>query len=286
MFVPLKQALIGAADAATENYSRGGVEYIGIPTGIREIDVMTGGFRKKDVYLIGGRTGLGKSSLALSMAQNASAFGARVAYVTLEMSAQVLALRYMAAITGINSMKIERGRMTAMEMTTIQNLARDSADLDFYIDDSTHTSFSIRKALEEADPKFDIVFIDYLTLLRDEKGDTEADRLGKISANFKEMATVLDIPIVILVQLNRETEKNENGQPSLAHIRGSGAPEQDAAGIFLIKRPHVYAMLNKGVQAVSCEDDAEIHVAKNRHGPTGAVRAKFYPQQMKWEGHT
>ena len=140
MFLPLKEALVQAADTATENYAKGGVEFLGIPSGIRKLDILTGGFRKKDLYLIGGRTGLGKSSLALTFASYASAWGANVGYVTLEMSAEVLAFRYLAARTNLNSMKIERGKLTPEEITIIQNTARDMPSLGFYVDDSPHTS--------------------------------------------------------------------------------------------------------------------------------------------------
>lgn len=282
MFLPLHQAISEVSEEVTDRFVAGGVEYIGIPSGIRTLDVMTGGFRKGELSLMGGRTGLGKSSLALTCAQHQAELGYSVGYITLEMSANLLAYRWLASDMKLNAMAIERGRITREQLTIIQNKHEHINNLKFYIDDSTYKSHEIEKALKKLDEPLDILYVDYLTLLRDDTKENESERLAKISANLKDLAKSLDIPVVALVQLNRETEKRANNRPTVSDIRGSGAPEQDAGFVALLYRPHYYKMLNDNASAVDVERDAEIVVVKNRFGPMGSVEACFYAKEMRW----
>lgn len=283
MFNSLKDALVDASEIATEHFAKGGVEFVGMPTGIRTLDYMTGGLRKQEVYIIAGRSGLGKSSVALNLAKTQSDAGHRVGYISLEMSAQVLAFRWLASELKLSSMKIERGKISREDLTRIQN-AKDRVNKNLMIDDSMYSSRDVKKALEVLDPPLDVLYVDYLTLLRDAASENNAERIAEMSANLKDVAKQFNIPVVVLAQLNRETEKRETHRPTLSDIRGSGAPEQDAGGVFLLHRPHYYKLMNGTGEKVSVEKDAEIIVAKNRFGPMGAVEMWFYPSEMRWIG--
>jgi replicative DNA helicase len=235
--------------------------------------------------VIGGRAGLGKTSLGMTIAHNIAKIDKSVLFLSLEMSANLLALRTISGITGIDADLIERGRLDNEQLKKVQSVTAELGKMKFGIlDDSTDSESFLEYAVEYKE-KFglDVVFIDYLSLLRDPQTFGDTERVGRISRNVRTIARECNIPVVALVQLNREVEKRENHKPILSDIRSSGDIEQDAFAVLFAYRPHYYAMMHDGEDELAVEKDAEIIIAKNRQGKTGATRALFYPTQMRWE---
>lgn len=276
----LSKALVTTIDEAVERQKRGGVDIIGTPSGITQLDSLLGGFRKSSYYVLAGRTSSGKSSLAFNFAMNAAKTGANVAYVTLEMSAHVLGLRYLAATTGMSGNYIERGFFDNKEFAKIQEAQAISEYLNIDVLDKPCVVADIGKYLQGH--QTDILFVDYISLFSD-KGESMHERISDISGQLVAYAHAFDIPVVTLAQLNRNVEHRENKTPVLSDLAESGRLEQDADAVIFTYRPHYYAMMFNGAARLDVEHDAKIIVAKNRHGPVAAVNAKFVPKHMQWE---
>lgn len=279
----LKNVLSSTVDNAFEYFKKGGVTLIGIPTGISDLDRLLGGFRNSEYYIVAGRTASGKSSLAFNFATHAAQQGKRVGYITLEMSEQVLGLRYLSAITGMSGNYIERGQFNKAEAARIQEAAAMSENLDIHIYDKTMYALNVEQLLakfvEDKNP-LDILFIDYIGLFAD-SSENEQERISSISGSLRKYARDFTIPIVTLAQLNRNVEHRESKIPVLSDLRDSGSLEADASAVIMVYRHHYYAMMN-GEKPVDKEDDARLIVAKNRHGPVASIDVSFAPKRMLW----
>jgi replicative DNA helicase len=262
----------------------------GIPTGYPGLDaIMSGGFKRKDMVVIAGATGLGKTSLATQMGLYAAWLAARhpekfgpVLLFSFEMSAEQILLRLvLQAAHGDNFLSRRFGPPHGWEghdREVAMKLIREIGALPFRIEDNfTPTVESIWGAVERAIDRFgapSLVIVDYIGLLTAPtvRGGNRTAEVGHITRALKLMAQTLDIPVLALSQLNREVDKREDHMPVLSDLRESGSIAQDAALILFVHRAAYWEEASEEKALREAEGiDAEIIVAKNRYGPTGRV---------------
>ncbi len=269
------------ADDALCGLMRDGVT--GIPTGLTELDQKTGGLQDSDLIVIAARPSVGKTAFALHLARSAAMAGNAVAVYSLEMQGERLADRWLAAASNINPYRWRNGIPTSQEMENAHTAASELSGLPIYVDDSTSVSMDhIRSSarLLKSRNQCDAIIIDYLQLC--DMATKQANRnreqeVAQATRKAKLLAKELHIPVVLLSQLNRESENRPGGRPELAHLRESGAIEQDADVIMFIYRDVVY---NK--ETVD-KNLAEIIVAKQRNGPIGTLRMTFLGGNTRFE---
>lgn len=286
--VTLHSAVDRVIEDTTARQAKGGSALIGLPSGFAKVDEVLGGFREDALYVLGGGTGMGKSSLALSWAINVAKDSRRVLFISLEMSASLLALRLISGQTGISARDLEYGRLTTDELSYVNRTKEQYKDLHFDLyDDSMNSDSLLENMKKYKDAKgLDFLVVDYAALLRDQTSFGETDRIGRIVANTREVARVCNIPVLALAQLNRESQKRESHLPSLSDYRSSAAYEQDAFVAMAVHRPHYYSMMMDGEAPVDIEHDAQIIIMKNRMGSTGSIAVQFHPTKMLWTDTT
>jgi replicative DNA helicase len=247
----------------------------GVPTGYHMLDEKTSGLQPSDLIVIAGRPSMGKTALALNIAQNASSqTGIPVGIFSLEMSKEQLSLRMLSSEARIDSSRMRGGFLSESDLARINRAAGTLYDLPIYIDDSPAISaLEIRAKARrmKMEKGLGLVIVDYLQLMR---GRASAERrdleISEISRSLKALAKEINIPVVALSQLNRKVEERSNKRPVLSDLRESGAIEQDADVIVFIYRDEVY---NK--KEGEADRTSEINVAKQRNGPTGTVKLTF-----------
>lgn len=259
-----------------------GVDFVGVPSGFPKLDHTLGGFRKGGLYILGGRTGMGKSALGLNLVQNISESGFVCYYSSLEMSAELLVLRLLSGLSLVDARQIEHGRMTVEDYQRVREAREKLNTFKFIIDDDRIPSKQLHDRLDKVAQKYgniDFAVVDYLSLFTD-LDPNEVQRLEVITANMSETASRFQIPLLGVVQLNRTTTTQEDSIPTLANIRYSDRIAQDAFSVFFVHRPAYYAKVKTSIEK---EEDALIIVEKNRMGATGGIKANYYPRQMRWE---
>ncbi len=237
---------------------------LGVPTGIVLLDEIIGGWQNSDLVIIAARPSVGKTALALSSAKTAAAnHGKRVLIYSLEMSAQSIGTRLLAAYSGVGVQEILRGRIQGADWIRLAAGLRKLMLADITIDDTpTITPIELRSRARQLaqQKKVDLIIVDYLQLMSSDRATKDANRVievAEISRSLKSLARELDVPVVALSQLNRSSEHREDGEPRLSDLRDSGAIEQDADIVLMLWRPSDHAV--------------RLKVAKHRNGPTGEV---------------
>lgn len=279
-------------DAATQVYAdvkerqeRGGDTLMGLPTGFQDLDYALGGWRFDNMYTLGGPSGAGKTAAAVSMAIETCKAGHTIVYVSLEMSAGLMALRILSGETGIPALRLERGKIEDHQLKQVEEAVERLQDYKFHVIDDSHTSKSLMNAAYEYKDRdeLDFLVVDYASLLRSEPGTSLYEKETNISLDMREIARVAKIPVLTLVQLNRNRVGRDNKKPVTSDIKQTGGYEQDSSAVMFIHRPYVDQMLTEGAPALDKEDDALIILAKNRHGPANVeFNVDFYPKQMRW----
>lgn len=244
---------------------------LGLETGFFELDMLTSGFEPGNLILIGARPGMGKSSFMLSIALNMAKKGKRVVVFSLEMSKKQVLHRIFSLSSGVPLKNIRMGMITKEDFPRIVEagleLRKKPAVFDF---SPARTPVEIRSIaqVEQAD----IIFIDYLQLITPPKQySSRQEEVAAISRSLKLIAKDLNIPVVALVQLSRQTEHRSDKRPTLADIRESGQIEQDADIVMFLYRPEYYKK-NPSPEEAGL---VEVIVAKNRQGAYGTVRLRF-----------
>jgi replicative DNA helicase len=271
--VPLKQILSDYYDRI-EYLTRHRGEFIGIPTGFADIDKLLGGLQRSDMVILAARPSVGKTSLALSIAHNAAKkFRQRVAFFSLEMSAEQVVQRLISAETAIDSQRLRRGEIADDEWGRFMKAASDLAETLFYIDDTPGISaLELRTKARRlhAEVGIDLLVVDYLQLMRGEsRTENRVQEISSISRALKALARELNVPLLALSQLSRSVESRTDKRPILSDLRESGALEQDADVVIFIYRDELY---NENTER---KNIADIMVAKHRNGPTGTVALYF-----------
>lgn len=246
----------------------------GIPTGLTDLDKCLGGLQPSDMVVIAGRPGMGKTSLALSIAGHAAkSWQKRVAVFSLEMSSQQLIDRLISAETGIDSQRLRSGAIREPEWPLYIEASSRMAELPIFIDDTPALSpFELRTRARRlhAEHGLDLLILDYLQLMNgDKRSENRVQEITFISRQVKALARELNIPILALSQLSRDCEKRNDKRPILSDLRESGAIEQDADVVVFVYRDDVY---NPETQFPNV---AELIVAKHRSGPTGVFSVYF-----------
>jgi len=280
--VPIQQ-LLNQYYARIEYLSEHPQELIGVPTGLVDLDRMLGGFQRSDLIIIAGRPGMGKTSLALSIAlQAALKWATRVGIFSLEMSSEQVVQRLISAQSGIDSQRLRLGDIHDDEWLRFNEVAGQLSKTQIFIDDTPGLSaMEMRSKARRlhAEHGLDLLIVDYLQLMRggDFRGESNrVQEISYISRSLKALARELNIPLIALSQLSRAVEARHDKRPVLSDLRESGSIEQDADVVLMIYRDDVY---NPDTEIPNI---AEIRVAKHRSGPTGILSAYFKKELAKF----
>jgi len=250
-------------------------ETLGVPTGFTSLDRLLGGLQPSDLIIIAARPGVGKTSLALSIASNAALKNnAIVAIFTLEMSADQLVQRLISSYTGIDSQRLRLGRIEDVEWERFTQASSRLSQVNIFIDDTPSPSpMEIRTKARRLAAEFDVdlVIIDYLQLMQagERRSENRVQEISYISRALKGLARELNVPVVALSQLSRAVEGRQDRRPVLSDLRDSGSIEQDADVVMFIYRDELY---NEDTDRAEL---ADIIVAKHRNGPTDTVSLHF-----------
>jgi replicative DNA helicase len=251
-------------------------QILGIPSGLSQLDTLLGGFQPSDLVIIAARPSVGKTSLALNIAQHASVReGKRVGVFSLEMSKEQLSLRLLSAETGINPRPLQTGFMEETDWSKIATVMNDMAAAPMWIDDSPALSvMELRtkaRRLEAEQHGLDLVIVDYLQLMQASVQSREPNRVqevSEISRGLKQLARELKVPVIALSQLSRGVEQRGSAEPRLSDLRESGSIEQDADVVIFLYRD--------GEQNPDSEVElVKAKIAKHRNGPIGEVPLQF-----------
>jgi replicative DNA helicase len=247
---------------------------LGVPTGFSYLDEILGGLQPSDLIIIAARPGVGKSSLALAMADNAATkFNAVVALFTLEMSAEQLTQRLISMETGIDTKKLRLGRIEGIEWEQLTRAVDKYAKTRIFIDDTPSPSpMEIRTKARRlaAEYDLDLVIIDYMQLMQggDRRSENRVQEISYISRSLKGLARELNVPVVALSQLSRAVESRADRVPKLSDLRESGSIEQDADVVMFIYQDDP----DEDPERSSIRD---IIISKHRNGPLGRISLHF-----------
>jgi len=280
-FRHLKSILPDAVDRIDLLHQSGG-DITGIPTGYTEFDKLTAGLQAGELIVIAGRPSMGKSTLAVNIAENA-AIGAKVptAIFSMEMPSQQLAFRMISSLGRVDQTHLRTGKFPDEDWSRINTAVQLMSDAPMFIDDSASlspTEIRARARRLKREHGLGLIVVDYLQLMQ-VHGSTEnrATEISEISRSLKALAKELELPIIALSQLNRSVEQRTDKRPVMSDLRESGAIEQDADLIVFIYREEVYNQdtPRKGI--------ADINIAKQRNGPIGDFPLTFVGRFTKFE---
>jgi len=256
----------------------------GIATGFTDLDRMTSGLQEGDLIVIAGRPSMGKTSLALNIAEHiALVLKMPVAIFSMEMGATQLAMRLMGSVGRLDQQKIRTGRLTNDDWARLSGALGKLNDAPIHIDETPamnalEVRARSRRLARQYGGKLGAIVVDYLQLMQAvSDGENRATEISEISRSMKALAKELKVPVLALSQLNRSLEQRPNKRPVMSDLRESGAIEQDADVILFIYREEVYNpdTQEKGV--------AEIIIGKQRNGPIGMVRLAFLGENTRFE---
>lgn len=263
----------------------------GLATGFRKLDLLTDGLHGAEMIVIAARPSMGKTAFAMNMAEHiAVELGKAVAVFSLEMSAQQLVQRFLCSIARVNLANIRNGFLSDRDFPALTAGAAKLAGAKILIDDASSLSIlELRAKARRMKSQHDIaaIFVDYLQLLRSQTRRAQENRqieIAEISAGLKALAKELNIPIVVLAQLNRNPENrtgDSKGRPRLSDLRESGTIEQDADIVGLLLRDVYYADTDEA--KAEAEGKATLIIAKNRNGATDDVDLTFLKEFTRFE---
>lgn len=261
----------------------------GMPTGIKGLDKITGGFQKPDLIIIAARPAMGKTALGLTIASNISLINKeRAAFFSLEMSNEQLIKRTTSILGSIPSGKLRDGNLSASDWKSLDRSLGMVLDGGLYVDDTPSLNIlefksKARRLVQDYGVK--IIIVDYLQLMTAKVRGNRQEEVGTISRGLKAIAKELDIPIVALAQLNRGVEDREGSsgkKPKLSDLRESGSIEQDADLVMSIHRPEYYG-IKQDEQGNNTQGIAEISILKHRNGALGDVKTRFRGEYTRFE---
>ncbi|MEI9969923.1 MAG: replicative DNA helicase [Terracidiphilus sp.] len=266
----------------------------GLATGFTDLDRMTSGLQKGELVIIAARPSMGKTALAINIAENAALrYGSVVAIFSLEMSRESLLRRMLASQAGVDQQKIQKGFIGRAEQDRLQTALSQLVEAHIFIDDSAGSTISEMRAkarrLKQNSGGLDLIMIDYLQLMSatlpgvSRKGfENRVQEVSAISRGLKAMAKELQVPVIALSQLSRSNEKRDDKRPMLSDLRESGSIEQDADVVAFIHRESYY---NRDENMADADKSkAEIIIAKQRNGPTGIIQMHWNSAFTRFDG--
>ncbi|ALN61952.1 replicative DNA helicase [Lysobacter antibioticus] len=281
-FTPVTKALSEAFDVLQTRYASGGA-VTGLATGYTEFDEMTAGLQPTDLLILAARPAMGKTTLALNMAEYA-AFRSKkaVAIFSMEMSASQLALRLISSVGRVNAQRLRSGQLEDEDWSRVTSAIRQLREAKIFIDDTPGLSPEVLRAKSrrlKREHDLGLIVIDYLQLMSvPGNSENRATEISEISRSLKHLAKELNLPVIALSQLNRSLEQRADKRPVMADLRESGAIEQDADVIIFIYRDDYYnkeTSPDKGL--------AEVIIGKQRSGPTGSLKLKFFGEYTRFD---
>ena len=305
-FVSFSTALAGAVQMAGEAYQRDG-KLAGLATMLDDLDQKLGGLYPSDLLILAGRPSMGKTALATNIAFNVArnyrweptpegrktVNGGVVAFFSLEMSAEQLAMRILADASGVSSDRLRKGEIDASDFGKVRDAAIEIGESPLYIDATGGLAISKLAArarrLKRAEQGLDLIIIDYLQLITVGDGNNQRNRVQEVSeitGGLKALAKELNVPILALSQLSRQVENREDKRPQLSDLRESGSIEQDADCVMFVYRESYYLGRTEPREGTEehlkwqedmdvLQHQAEVVIGKQRHGPIGIVKLSF-----------
>lgn len=280
-FVPLKEIVKGSFETIERLYERK-ERITGVPSGFTDLDEITSGLQPSDLIVIAGRPSMGKTSLALGIAQYAGIEKKLItAIFSLEMSKEQLVMRMLCSEARVDAHKLRSGYLGRADWPKLTTAAGRLTEATIFIDDSPALSVLEMRAKArrlKAERGLDLIIVDYLQLMRGRgEADTREQEISEISRSLKALAKELHLPVVALSQLSRAVESRTDKRPVLADLRESGAIEQDADVVIFIYRDEIYRQTdeNKGL--------ADIMISKQRNGPVGIRKLAFIDRYTRFE---
>ena len=319
------ESLKKAIDVIDQSFKREG-KIAGLPSGLKDLDKKLGGFHNSDLIIIAGRPSMGKTALGTNIAFNAAKKfkekedefgnkttidGGKIAFFSLEMSSEQLATRVLAEQSKISGDKMRKAELNKEDFKKIAKVSSELENLNLVIDDNPILTIpSLRARARRLKRLYDIdmIIIDYLQLMsgsQNVRNDGRVQEISEITRGLKAIAKELNIPIIALSQLSRQVEQREDKRPQLADLRESGTIEQDSDVVMFIFRESYYLERMEPVKKPDEQNDrynerhqrwrelcesryniADIIIAKQRHGPTGAIKTHFDPNFTKFSDLT
>jgi replicative DNA helicase len=311
-FKGFSDALRGAVEMAAEAFSRDG-GLAGVATGLIDLDQKLGGLHPSDLVILAARPSMGKTALAVNIAYNVAknyawepqpdgsrktVNGGVVAFFSLEMSAEQLALRLLAEVSGVSGDRLRKGEIDASEFGRVRDAAMDIQSAPLYIDDTGGLPLAklvARARRLKRQFGLDLIIIDYIQLVTagDGRADNRVQEVTQITQGLKALAKELMVPVIGCAQLSRQVENREDKRPQLSDLRESGSIEQDADVVMSIFRESYYlsrAEPREGTaEHLAWQEEmdrvrgvAEIIIGKQRHGPIGTVKLSYHEDLTKF----
>jgi replicative DNA helicase len=302
-FRSFKSAVTGAIEMA-ERANQSASHITGVPTGFYDVDNLLGGLQKSDLIILAARPGMGKTSFATNLAFHAARewmrsdgkSGARVAFFSLEMSAEQLATRIIAEQAEVSGSKIRRGKFEERDMQALIRVSTELEQLPLFIDDTGGLSIAqvaARCRRLKRSGGLGLIVVDYLQLLTgasNKKNENRVQEITEITKGLKTLAKELAVPLIALSQLSRSVDARDDKRPVLADLRESGSIEQDADIVMFIFREAYYLetkepSMDDAVEYQKWREKmdrihglSDILVEKHRHGPTAKITLRFEKQ--------
>jgi replicative DNA helicase len=283
-FSPLRTLLQNAYDRLDELHTHRG-EISGVASGFADLDQLTTGFQPSDLIVLAARPSVGKTSLALNIAEHAAVSGGKtVGVFSLEMSKEQLVLRLLSSVAAIDSQRLRTGFLEELDFARIAPAMNDLSQAPIFIDDTPNiTTMELRTKARrlKAESGMDLLIVDYLQLMQGSATNRDANRVqevSEISRGLKALARELRVPVIALSQLSRQPEMRESNEPRLSDLRESGSIEQDADLVLFLWRDKANQGDDQNVEG----EVINLRLSKHRNGPTGQVKLWFRKSQTRF----
>lgn len=282
-FEPIKSLLAKTVDRIDLLYQSQNA-ITGVATGFNDLDEKTSGLQPSDLIIVAGRPSMGKTTLAMNMAENA-AVGHKipVAIFSMEMPGTQLAMRMIASLGRINSHRMRTGKLDDDDWPRLTSAVNLLSEAPIFIDDTpalTPMELRARARRIKREHGLGLIIVDYLQLMQSsEANENRATEISGITRALKGLAKELDVPLIAMSQLNRSLESRTDKRPVMSDLRESGAIEQDADVILFIYRDEVYN------EDSPSKGTAEVIIGKQRNGPIGKVMLTFLGEYTKFENY-
>jgi replicative DNA helicase len=287
--------IVASSFKTIDNLYKEGREITGLATHLTEFDRMTSGLQNSELIIIAARPSMGKTALAINIAQNAAIQGGKtVAVFSLEMSKESLLRRMLASEAIVDSVKIQKGFLLREDRDKLTSALERLVEARVYVDDTPGISLTEMRAkarrLRQSAGGLDLIVVDYLQLMTAGSSGPQARRyenrtqeVSAISRGLKALAKELNIPVIALSQLSRASEqRGGDRKPLLSDLRESGSIEQDADVVAFIHRESYYNRDKAAEPDPEADNKAEIIVAKQRNGPTGSIEVAWVSKCTKF----